>query len=50
MLKIQTLEELQKHISENHQYSIATFQNYAEKGANLKPLTKLWGDYVLSNS
>lgn len=50
MTNIKTLEELQKFISESHNYTIATFQNYAERGAKLKPIEKLWGNYVLSNS
>ena len=50
MIKIQTLEELQAFIAKNVKTSIATFEHYAQEGAKLKPIEKIFGNYVLDNA
>ena len=50
MIKIQTLEELQTFTAKNVKTTIATFEHYAQEGAKLKPIEKIFGNYVLDNS
>jgi len=50
MIKILTLEELQAFVAKNVKTSIATFEHYAQQGALLKPIDKLFGNFILDNS
>ena len=50
MLKVNTLEELQAYIAKNVKTTIATFEHYAQEGAKLKPIDKLFGHFVLDQS
>lgn len=50
MANIKTLDELQQFISKNHTSTAKSFQYYAEQGAKLKPLKKLFGNYILDGA
>lgn len=50
MSNIKNLEDLQVFLSNNIKTNISTFEYHANEGANLKPLEKIFGNYVLDNS
>jgi AAA domain len=50
MTNIKTLDELQQFISKNYASTAATFDFYAQKGAALKPLEQLMGNYILDGA
>lgn len=50
MTNIKTLDELQQFISQNYTSTAKTFQCYAELGAKLQPLKKLFGNYILDGA
>lgn len=50
MTNIKNLDELQQFISKNYASNAATFEVYAEKGAVLQPLKKIFGDYIVDGA
>ena len=47
---IKSLDELQRFISNNHSSNAATFEFYAQQGERLRPLTQLFGNFILERA
>jgi len=50
MINVKSLDELQKFISNNHSSNAATFEFYAQQGELLRPLTQLFGNFILEGA
>ena len=50
MANIKNLDELQQFISKNYASNAATFEAYAQKGAVLQPLKKIFGEYIVDGA
>ena len=50
MVKIKNLDELQQFIAGNYVSKAATFEYYAQQGAQLHPLNQLFGNYILEGA